>query len=515
MTGNIPDIFLSRISELITDRMGLYFPTKHWPDLRRGIHSAVSDSGFKDIESFIQGLLSSPLTRRQIEILAGYLTVGETYFFRNNSIFEALVDHVLPGLIRTCGAANKQLRIWSAGCATGEEPYSIAILLSRMIPDIKSWNIRILATDINPIFLHKASEGLYSEWSFHGTNVEIKKQYFEKTVEGQYQILPGIKKLVGFSYLNLAEDPYPSLLNDTNAMDVILCRNVLMYFDRKRQRMVVSKLYSSLLDGGWLIVSPCETSCYLFSRFETVNFPGTVLYKKDLNRTDQRRIPPPIGSNKIKDTVPFPAAKAPVDASFEIPRNFNFPIQTGRARLHDVQWERPKTDTVPIIESILTPYEAAHELYVQGRYAEVIEKIARPDQDDPEAMALAARSYANQGMLTEALKWCEKALAADRLNPGFHFLMATILHEQGKSEDAKASLKRVLYLDPDFVAAYFVLGNLYGKQENFNESKRYFTNAMTLLKDYKQAEVLPESDGMTAGRLSEIITSMINGDKGI
>lgn len=122
------------------------------------------------MESCLQKLASSLLTRNQVKILAGHLTVRETYFFRDKIHFEALRGYLLPGLIDARRKSNRCLRIWSAGCATGEEPYSIAILLSKMIPDIEDWDITILATDINPIFLQKASEGLYSEWSLRSVS---------------------------------------------------------------------------------------------------------------------------------------------------------------------------------------------------------------------------------------------------------------------------------------------------------------------------------------------------------
>ena len=175
-------------------------------------------------------LSSEPPSRNQIEILASYLTIGETYFFREKQTFEILEERILADLIKTRRQNERRLRIWSAGCCTGEEPYSIAMLLSKMLPDLKDWNISILATDINPRFLHKASEGVYSKWSFRDCPQGVKERYFRKAKEDRLEILPDIKKMVTFSYLNLVEDSYPSLSNCTNAMDVIFCRNVLMYF---------------------------------------------------------------------------------------------------------------------------------------------------------------------------------------------------------------------------------------------------------------------------------------------
>ena len=228
-------------------------------------------------------MLSLPLPRNQLEILASNLTIGETYFYRENKAFEALEEHILPELLRSSRGKERRLRIWSAGCCTGEEPYSLAISLSKVIADLKDWNITILATDINPRFLKKASRATYSEWSFRDAPRWLKERYLTRVKDGHYEIVSHIKKMVTFSHLNLAEDVYPSLLNNTNAMDIIFCRNVLMYFTPEQTKKVIQNLYNSLVDGGWLIVSSIETSPVLYSQFTTVNFHGLTVYRKNLS----------------------------------------------------------------------------------------------------------------------------------------------------------------------------------------------------------------------------------------
>ena len=200
------------------------------------------------------------MTKQQIETLARQLTVGETYFFRDKKSFELIEGKILPDLIQKRREADRYLWIWSAGCATGEEPYSIAMLLSRLIPDIEDWNITVLATDINASFLQKAAKGIYGEWSFRDVPSGVKEVFFKKAGKDLFELLPEVRTAVTFTYLNLSEDAYPSLTNNTNGMDVILCRNVLMYFTEKSQREVVGKLYRCLVKGGWLMVSPAEIS---------------------------------------------------------------------------------------------------------------------------------------------------------------------------------------------------------------------------------------------------------------
>ena len=509
MTTSISETLLSQLSEFVAGRVGLCFPRERWADLERGIRSVVREFDSEDVESCIQWLMSSPLTREGIELLASHLTVGETYFFREKRTFEILEEHVLPELIYSRQRNEKRLRLWSAGCATGEEPYSIAILLSKMIPALKDWNITILATDINPHFLQKASEGVYSQWSFRDAPPWIKDRYFRKTEDGRFEISPDIRKMVTFSYHNLAEDTYPSLLNNTNAMDIIFCRNVLMYFTPGRTRKVTKNLYRSLVDGGWLIASPSETSHVLFSHFVTINFPSAILYRKE-GKTPE-----------TVETFPYKLTEEP-KVSFQPPLDFvtepepepevTFLRET-REPLPDQQVGLPSEVEEPkTAESQSTPYVEASALYERGRYAEAVEKILRlisRNQDDSQAITLLTRAYANQGELSEALRWCEKAIAIDKLNSELYHLRATILQEQGSIDEAIISLKRALYLDQNFVLAHFTLGNLALRQGKYKESKRHFDNALILLPGYRQEEILPQSEGITVGRLSEIIASMM------
>ena len=145
------------------------------------------------------------------------------------------------------------------------------------------------------------------------------------------------------------------------------------------------------------------------------------------------------------------------------------------------------------------------ELFEKGCYAETAENLVGNTEDKLKAIAFLARSYANQGKLTDALEWSEKALDTDKLNPGFHYLRATILQEQGQIKRAVTSLKRALYLEPDFVLAHFALGNLAWQRGKIKESQKHFRNAQMILKNHNQTDIVPESDSITAGRLSEII----------
>jgi len=499
MTVTVSEARWSQLSRYIAGHMGLHFPPERWRDLERGLAAVARDRQFASVEACVDWLLSSPLSKSQVEILASQLTVGETYFFRERQTFQALEEHILPELIRSRRGAGRRLRLWSAGCATGEEPYSVAIALSRALPEWQDWQITILATDINPGFLDKASRGVYKDWSFRDPPAGIQERYFRRSNDGCRAILPAIKDRVTFSYLNLAEDVYPALLNNSIAMDVIFCRNVLMYFAPEQARQVVRNFYRALVEGGWLVVGSAETSQVLYPEFETVNFPGATLYRKASEQGHAKTVFPSLLPEKAPEV--FPLADDWLSSSAP-----SGPFPPGCQESPLLPEEEPQPSSPPPLG-----YAEALVQYEQGRYAEAAEILAQflaASPGEAAAMALLARTHANRGQLTEALQWCESAIAADKLNAGWHYLRAMILQEQGSLLEATRSLNRALYLEPGFVLAHFALGHFALRQKQVSQAMKHFDNAHALLRSCPPEDVLPESEGTTAGRLMEIIQSV-------
>jgi chemotaxis protein methyltransferase CheR len=423
--------------------------------------------------------------------MAGCLTIGETYFFRENRSFEILAEEIIPEIILKRRGGEQRLRIWSAGSSTGEEPYSMAILLHRMNNVLKEWNISILATDINPKALRKAVEGVYTEWSFRNPPSWLKENYFRKSVDGLLKLISPIKKMVNFSYLNLVEDCYPSLSSDTNAMDVIFCRNVLMYFTPELAGKVVERFHRSLVDGGWLVVSPCEASQVSYPQFKAVSFPGAVFYQKQAPGIELRgnKNPEP----KVRFTTPL------------IPLFQPLPSKPTSAPL------KPLPAILPPVPLEQTDFKEALALYNKGLYPEaetMLAPLLPPNHENVKANVLLCRIRANQGKLAEALTLLEQAITADKLNPGLHYLRAMILQEQGSDNEASISLKRALYLDRNLVIAHVALANLALRLGKHKEYRKYLENALSILGGYQPDEILPESEGMTAGRLMKIIGAM-------
>jgi chemotaxis protein methyltransferase CheR len=493
MQMTLPHPLLLQLSEQLARQMGLHYPVNRWSDLERGIKAAVPALGMKNVETCVRHILSASLARPQIEVLARHLTVGETYFFREKKVLHILEERIFPELIRACAREGRMLRIWSAGCCTGEEPYSIAMILDRLIHPSAEWNATILATDINPAFLQRATDGLYNSWSFRDAPAWMKGRYFKKRKNGQFEILPDIRKRVTFSYLNLAKDAYPSAANGTDAIDMIFCRNVMMYFSTDAKRKIIQNFHRSLADGGWLVVSAVEIQSSSFHQFHTRSFPEGTLYQKSETFTVRASTP---GHEIPAPVLPLPLSDTSVTPEMHGMHPHDL-VETALPYRKNAKKKRlarlaPEADSPPS----------------KKKMPEAQSSTDRDSHGKSEEHHRTARAHANKGQLGEAIKCCEKAITADKLDGANHYLMATLQLESGQEENAAQSLLRTLYLDPDFVLAHFALASLHLSQGRKREAARYFDNTLSLLHELPSDTLLPESEGLMAGHLIEIIRSL-------
>lgn len=456
----IPKDLLLLLSEAVSEEMGLNFSENRFPDLEKAVASCKENSEFSSNKDFVKWLLEN---KKNIETLTPYLTVGETYFFREKNSFEILENHVLPEIFRK----KEKITIWSSGCSTGEEPYSIAILINKIAPDKK---VRIIATDINPDALKKADQGMYRDWSFRDTLPWVKKYFTEK--EHFYAIKPEIKKMVEFSRLNLVKDTYPS------PVDIIFCRNVLMYFSHKMGSNIVSRFYNSLVSGGWLLINPAECMFINGSSFSTVNFPGAIFYRKE-----EISSKPFIFSSEIKSSH----------------------------KTHEFLIKKPFTFSR---EKNCEPSGISIKRYVKKEKTENDRdtRVLYSDEEEKSISSLLekAKELSKRKQFKEGEEICRDIINRDKINYKAHYLLATILQEENKIEEAIISLKKVIYLEENFVSPYFLLGNIYLQQGNKKESNKNFKNAMEILNTMNENTVLEDADGITAGKFKEIISTFLN-----
>ncbi|MEH6438202.1 CheR family methyltransferase, partial [Massilia sp. DD77] len=276
---------IERAACRIETETGLHFAGARRRELPAAFARMAREAGQADAAALAAWLLDGPWDAARTALCARHLSIGETYFFREPRGLDLLCE-----VARARLAANPEsgLRVWSAGCATGEEPYSLALALRIGVPQLAPERTAILATDLNPASLDTARAAVYRDWSFRRTGPVLRAAWFAETAPGRYQLRPEVRRQVRFAQLNLVQGPYPP---DCMAMDVIFCRNVLMYFSRTQMRDVVARLRDCLVEGGWLVVNPSEASSELFAGFTPRYHPDAVLYRKDSRRAGTAAAP--------------------------------------------------------------------------------------------------------------------------------------------------------------------------------------------------------------------------------
>lgn len=467
MYKNMSKEVLNEVSNFIERNFGLNFPEERFKDLIRCLCNAAKQKKV-ELERYINLMISSELSNQDLEVLTTYLTIGETYFFRDKKLFEIMKDKILPDIINKRKYSNKSLKIWSAGCSSGEEAYSIAILLKELIPDYKDWDIKIIATDINSNFLCKAKSGVYSEWSFRDVDLNIKNKYFKITENSHYKIDENIIKLVNFQRLNLVDKTYVIDKEILNNIDIIFCRNVLMYFSKSQVKEIISRFYNSIINGGWLILAPTESLFINDTSFIPVNINDAFLYNKNINKSN------PVKQFHIRNTEKnFLIQK-------EIMMDYTY---VGHEKVIKV-----KNPVIPAVEDI-----------------KISPKLPLEDKVNIEEFEILARGLANERNFEEAIKWCKKAILMDKINPFYYYLLASINQEQGTISEAIIELKKAIYLDSEFIMAYFDLGNLNLKQGKHKEAIKNFENVHTLLNNFSEEDIIPHSEQMTVGMLKQMI----------
>jgi len=220
----------------------------------------------------------TPEAEKEWKNLVVLLTNLESYFFRDKEQCKLLKTKILPELIQR-HQADKTLRLCSAGCSTGEEPYSLAIMLNELIPDIETWDLRIFGIDINQEALDRAKQGIYRAWSLRSIDPKIKQNYF-RAIDNHYHITPQIKSLVQWQQINLIKDPLPNPHLDLQEFDLIICRNVFIYFQSAAIAHVLDKFYHALQSLGYLITGHSELYGQVLQQFQTNVFPESLVYKR-------------------------------------------------------------------------------------------------------------------------------------------------------------------------------------------------------------------------------------------
>ncbi|HEY9616807.1 MAG TPA: CheR family methyltransferase [Microcoleaceae cyanobacterium] len=527
-------LVIPKIISLIANITGLHIRERDQELLHRKLRTRMRLLGLTSLEDYYQRLQAvaqsqeSAIPTAQVmasekewrELLC-LLTTTESYFFRDKGQLLLLKERILPEIIQ-----NKQqiiqnqfskspanpilekpsLRVWSAGCSTGEEAYSIAILLQELIPNWSDWNLLVLGTDINQAAIATAQRGFYSHWSFRDPDPSIRNQHFREYRDG-WEILPKIREIVTFQYGNLVQDQIPNITQSLHNMDLIVCRNVFIYFDAQAIGTVLKKFYNTLLPQGYLVTGHTELYDQDIDQFQVRVFPQSIAYQKS-----RMAIAAPLRSISMPANLTTPTPSAPVRLLEQQATNYSTSTHPAHLTTLGTDADRVPLSSPPAQSNLPTIFQQAQQLFANKAYLAALKMAEQVIHSEPQhfqAHCLIAQSYANLGAYCQAEQICRQAIQINPLAIEPYYLMAQISEEQGDLEGAKFMLKRIIYLDPQAVDAYLELGSLYEREGNPDRARKVWASVLDVIQRFDANALINRSKTLTADELRQHVERLI------
>jgi chemotaxis protein methyltransferase CheR len=439
----LTDAEFAAVASLLHSAAGLTFDESRRDSLSFSIAERMGSTQSADVQAYLS-LLGGPQGAPERQALLDEVTIPETHFFRNPPQVRALRKYVLPELLKQA-AGGKKLRIWIAGCSTGEEAYTVAILIRELLPPNVDWDIKILATDVSMRALAAASAAQYSERSFVMTDaLDLSRWFVLDTTTGAWVVRDEVRDLVEFRHHNLVTDPLPF---EAEQVDLILCRNVTIYFDRETTRRLMKRLHGRLRDGGYLFLGHAETLWQISDDFALISLGDAFVY---------RRLPEPLEGEKRRWVLRDRRTEDELR-----------PTRADRRRGDSDRRGRSDEDLSPLTGLATEPPIAAVETVVR----------AQPSRDPLDAV----RSAIAAGRYDEAADIAAEVVAATPLWAQAHYLQGVALTNLGRDADALVVLRKTVYLDPEHGFAHFLLGGALDRLgEPMAASRSYRAAANTL-----------------------------------
>lgn len=443
------------IADLVARRTGLVFAPHRCESLEQAVRHIMAQQGLVELRELERRLASGVLPWNA---LIAQMTVGETYFFRDSQHFDFISQRLLPELAAMRGADHHP-RLWSAGCATGEEAYSLAMTLDEAG---KLAGAFVLGTDLNPAALSRARAAHYTKWSLRGLDPRLLSKYF-RAVKKEVVLAAHVREAVTFEELNLAGIAYPSAATSTFAMDLILCRNVLIYFGPQTIAEVARRFFGALAPGGYLITGPSDP-LLTGAGFDIAQTSHGTLYQRPVT-------PLPLS---LPPERPTPMSRVPSSLP---------PVRNARPSPVPVDWR-----------------ERARDAELQGD-ARTLQQLAAAHEEEEWLSVLAVRAAA-RGSAQLALAECHAALARHPLCAELHYLNALTLLELSQPIQAAEALRRAIYLDPSLAIVHFTLGSVLGTLHDPAGAERAYRNAEQCIRRLPEDEPVPLATEIAAKGLA-------------
>ena len=474
----VDDGGLARVRRGLAEATGLSLGPQDAGRVRAALRERLDALGLPDAQAYAEHAeRMGPLEWRR---LARGLTNSETYFFRDEGQFSLLRAYLLPERVAARGREGV-LRLWSAGCSTGEEAYSLAMLVDEVLEGAPGWHVRVVGTDLNERALEKARRGVYGGSSFRRMPPGARERHFREVEDG-WEVLPRIRRMVTFRVGNLVADAYPEpggLLSD---MDVILCRNVFIYFGRDAVERTARKLADTLVEGGWLLTGHTEILGLVPPGLRARVYPESVAYRREPRaaRTDHG-VAAPEPAAWTPPAAPGPMAPfVPAPPEPPLPTPPEDPLEAARARMREGAY----ADALRLAEDALAA----------GR---------------PGSLALAVRAASNLGRPGRGDDLCREAARRRPLDPEPYYLLAQLAEERGDFDGAREMLGKVLYLDPAHVAAQVEMGWLLEREGEHARARAARERALSLLRARPADDVVEPYGDVRAGELAAHLAALL------
>lgn len=509
MTPTFGTAELATFQRGIAQHLGLRFDDSRLTQLAEVLAGRV-EARRLHVDDYLRELLAGSDPTLELAALARELTVGETYFFRHTDQFTALFEVALPERL-SARAASRSLRVLSAGCASGEEAYSVAILLRERGVE-PAFNVTIQGVDLNPDALAKAQRGIYSTWSLRETPPELRKRWFES--QGRDLLLhSSIRQAVRFDQHNLLT--YAPTLLPPGTFDIVLCRNVLMYFTPEHATAIVARLASLLAPGGFLFLGHAENLRGLSHDFHLRHAHDAFYYQL-------RENPEPYAVPAAFEASPLPAASAPAPEQARPTNAWVAPwletVERSSDRIRQLsRGESPVGQRPPAAPGPAGDLSQSLELLRHERFAEALTTLQglAPAHDDPAALLLRAALLMQQGAIAEAEQVCHDLLRLDDLNAGAHYLLALCLEGRGQTEAAIEHDQVAAYLDASFAMPHLHLGLMARRRRDEAVARRELAEALLLLESEDPARLLLFGGGFGRGALLALCRSELTNLTGL
>jgi chemotaxis protein methyltransferase CheR len=485
---------IERFRSIISERLGLQFEDEKLDMLADVLRQRLQAQG-KSPGFYFSSLEASQPALQELRTLASLLTISETYFFRAPEHFRAFTAIAVPQRVSSSG--SRPLRILSAGCASGDEAYSIAISLREEFPGLLSRNIAITGVDVNPVVLSKARQAEYSAWSLRDTDEELKRKYFR--AEGRNYLLDkAIRALVRFEEGNIAVND--GSVWDQSEYDVIFCRNVIMYLVPEAARTAVARLSKALLSGGFLFLSHAETLRGISQDFHLRHTHDSFYYEK---RDDV--------ASELVEHKPFVSMMANFDLSWvDAVQRTSDRIQS----LSEDVVRQGVSEAVGVAVSAPSLLETATkgelgvalDLLRREKYVEALEALAQmaPERaSDGDAQLLRAVLLTNSGRIAAAEDICQRLLKSDELNANAHYLTALCREHANDLDGAIEHDRTAIYVDSSFSMAHLHLALLSKRAGDVGLARRELEQAESLLLREDAARILLLGGGFSREALTE------------